>query len=131
INTLSPVISPALHVVVMSSRRMEEGGTLLPVIPIVHVGCDGGDSSALICWAVSTGATGVTGPGPATGLIRTTATTITTTTMSTIIIRYGVRALFFFRTARQFGQEFWPGSTGAPQRGQVFNAIYTGIRRDN
>jgi hypothetical protein len=100
---------------------------------IKHVGCDGRDAPAfvpaLVGWTVMTGAIVV--PGPGAGLIRTNATTMMTTTISPAITRYGVRALFFFRTARQFGQEFWPGSTGAPQRGQVFNAIYTGIRRDN
>jgi hypothetical protein len=50
---------------------------------------------------------------------------IMTTTIRPAITRYGIRALFFSRIARQFGQELWPGSTGAPQRGQDLIAIYT------
>jgi hypothetical protein len=43
------------------------------------------------------------------------------------MIIYGVKALFFFRMIRQFGQDVSLGTTGVPHRGQVLEAIYSNI----
>lgn len=47
----------------MSSSRIDADETLLPVIPIVHVGCAGIDTSELVGDAAITGAIVVPDPG--------------------------------------------------------------------
>jgi len=89
----------------MSSSRIDADETLLPVIPIVHVGCAGIDTSELVGDAAITGAIVVPDPG-------------------TVLIGINkVKVLFFLRLNRQFGQVFSRGVMGAPQRGQVLGAI--------
>jgi hypothetical protein len=105
--------------------RIVPEDTLLPTIPIVHVGCAGIDAIEFVGDAVITGSIVV--PGLGVGVKKTIATTTITTTTRPAARIYGVRALFFFRTIRQFGQVVSPGVTGAPQRGQVFDTIYSSI----
>jgi hypothetical protein len=64
---------------------MEEGGTFAPVIAIVQVGCDGMESPELVGGTVIAGTIVV--PGPDTGLVMTTATTMITTTARPAITR--------------------------------------------
>jgi len=57
----------------------------------------------------------------------TTANTMIMTMIRPAMIIYGVKALFFFRMIRQFGQDVSLGTTGVPHRGQVLEAIYSNI----
>jgi hypothetical protein len=101
-----------------------EDDALLGVISMKHVGCGWIDAPTLVGWTVIADTIGVTGPGPCTGFMSRTATITTTTTIRMPMTIYRVRGFFAARTFRQFGQALRFGSTGAPQEGQVFCAIY-------
>jgi hypothetical protein len=121
-DTASSEISPALHWLVITRSRIEDGGTFDPVIAIMQLGACGEDSTILVGGTLIAVSGMVTGCGE--GLIRSTTATRITTIMIPPIMRYGVRELFSFRTTRQFGQTVRFDSTGAPQCGQVLFAIY-------
>ena len=82
-DTLSPVTSPALQVLAMTWSRIDDGGTLLPVIAIVQVGWDCPDDAATVG--------GMTGLGIVTGcegefIMKNAAETIAITTRTAIMI---------------------------------------------
>jgi hypothetical protein len=108
---------------VITRSWTDEGGTFDPVIAIMQDGACGADTAASVGRTVITGAGIVIGCGA--GLIRSTAATRITITMIPPMMRYGIRDLLSFITTRQFGQTDRLDSTGAPQLGQVFFAIYS------